>query len=359
MIVHRLSNNFLIRLLCSVAFISSVYLVLKPFLNSIAWALVITVCAWPINIFLRKLFRKHAELISALIITLSLSVVFFAILIPFSLELVAEAKHFTALARAQIEDEATITAAIGRLPLLGNLLGDKLIHTNEIKSEGLQFLNEHQSQLISAISIAARGMWRFLFGVGVTFFTCFYLFRYGDMLATQLLSVAKKYGGISYVQFIQISWNTIGAVLYGVVVAAIMQGLLAGIGFYLFGAPMPLLFGVITVILGLIPFGPPILYIPMAIYLYSINTAWYLVIGLLIWSIGIVSTADNIFRPLFISRSTKMPVLLAFFGGLGGIAAFGMIGLFVGPVLLALLQTIWSQQVLLSNSEKDHPSLNL
>jgi Ca2+-transporting ATPase len=193
--------------------------------------------------------------------------------------------------------------------------------------------------------VAARGTGLFLFSVGVTVFTCFYLFRYGEQLATQACAVSYLLGGEEYQRALVLAWNTIGAVLYGVVVAALMQGMLAGIGFYLFGAPLPLLLGSVTVVLGLIPFGPPLLYLPMCGYLIYSGVPWYQVAGLVVWSVAIVSTADNIFRPLFISRATSLPVLFAFFGGLGGIAAFGMIGLFLGPVLLALLQMFWRRQV--------------
>jgi predicted PurR-regulated permease PerM len=201
------------------------------------------------------------------------------------------------------------------------------------------------------VSLAAKGVGQILFGIGVTIFTSFFLFRYGEHLAQQMNSIAGHFGGPGYQQALKIIWVTIGAVMYGVAVAALIQGLLAGVGFYLFGAPLPLLFGGITILLGLIPFGPPLLYLPMSGYLIYSGAPWYMGLGLALWGISLVSTADNIFRPLFISRATSLPVLLAFFGGLGGIAAFGMIGLFIGPILLALAQEFWKQLLETTNKE--------
>jgi predicted PurR-regulated permease PerM len=72
---------------------------------------------------------------------------------------------------------------------------------------------------------------------------------------------------------------------------------------------------------------------------------WYYGIGLAVWGIAVVSTVDNLVRSFFISQGTNLPILLAFFGGIGGIAAFGMVGLFVGPIVLALAHSVWIRHV--------------
>jgi predicted PurR-regulated permease PerM len=117
---------------------------------------------------------------------------------------------------------------------------------------------------------------------------------------------------------------------------------LAGIGYYVVGAPTPLLLGVLTLIVSFVPFGPPFVYIPVTAYLlFATELPWYHGVGLAIWGTIVVSTVDNILRPLFISQSTKLSTILVFIGVLGGVASFGLLGVFIGPALVAIAQLFW------------------
>ena len=130
--------------------------------------------------------------------------------------------------------------------------------------------------------------------------------------------------------------------VYGVGLTAIVQSLLAGASYIVAGVPNPMVLTLVTLVFALIPFGPPIAYGCVALWLFSqghtVEAA-----GVLIWGVAIVSSADNVIRPLVISGATKIPFLLIMFGVLGGLASFGLVGLFIGPVILAVLLAIWKE----------------
>jgi len=137
-------------------------------------------------------------------------------------------------------------------------------------------------------------------------------------------------------------------VVYGVGLTAIAQSLLAGISYFVAGVPNPMVLTIITFIFALIPFGPPVAYGAVSLWLFSQGQTIEAV-GVMVWGVCIVSTADNVIRPLVISGATQIPFLLIMFGVLGGIASFGLVGVFIGPVILAVLLAIWREWLHESN----------
>jgi predicted PurR-regulated permease PerM len=132
------------------------------------------------------------------------------------------------------------------------------------------------------------------------------------------------------------------AVVWGLVATALAQGLVAGLGYWWAGMHAPVLLGAITALIALIPFGTP--------FAWGTIAAWLLIsgdtvagLGLIAWGVLVVSWVDNLVRPLVISNATRIPFLLVMFGVLGGLAAFGLVGLFLGPVVLAVLMAVWRE----------------
>ena len=119
--------------------------------------------------------------------------------------------------------------------------------------------------------------------------------------------------------------------------------MLAGIGYAVAGAPVPVLLGFFTMVMSLIPFGTPVVYLPVAVIVVANGAPLLHGILLAAWGICVVSAMDNILRPLFISQSTNMPIVLSFFGVIGGIIAFGLLGIILGPVVLAIALMLWRE----------------
>ena len=131
--------------------------------------------------------------------------------------------------------------------------------------------------------------------------------------------------------------NVLRAVVFGLVGTAIVQGTLAALGLAIFGVPSPVALGALTAVLSFVPVGPPLVWGGAALWLFASGHVWAAV-GMAVWGILLVSSADNILRPILISRSgsVEIPFLVVFFGVLGGLGAFGLLGLFLGPVVLSV-----------------------
>ena len=198
---------------------------------------------------------------------------------------------------------------------------------------------------IKVLGHASQILVNTLFNIAVMLLCSYFLFRYGKNLMEQLVAVLTYFGGQKCVKVFELIESTIKGVVYGALLTAIAQGILAGIGFYFAGAPMPALFALATVVISFIPFGAPMVYVPLSIYLFSVTQDSYAGVGLLIYCISVVSTIDNVIRPVFISHAIQISLLLVFVGVVGGIFAFGLIGLFIGPVIIALVQALWKEIV--------------
>jgi len=158
----------------------------------------------------------------------------------------------------------------------------------------------------------------------------------------QFRGVATRWLGESARGYIQAVGVTVRAVVFGIVLTALAQGLLAGLGYWVAGVSAPVLWGVITALVSLIPFVGPVVWIGLSLGLLA-HGETQAALGLFLWGALVVSWVDNLIRPLVISGPTKIPFLLVFLGVIGGLNAFGLIGLFLGPVLLAVSVAIWRE----------------
>ncbi|MBI2144748.1 AI-2E family transporter [Candidatus Woesearchaeota archaeon] len=179
----------------------------------------------------------------------------------------------------------------------------------------------------------------------IVFFLMYYLLKDGAVFVDRIkksLPLRKQRQDALIEQFNQVS----SAVIYGTVVIAILQGVLAGIGFYLFGVPSPVIWGVVTLIVSLVPFlGPFIIWLPASLVL--IITGYYAGdnftllrgVGLFLYGLLLVSGIDNVLKPRIIARKANIHPGLVLIGIIGGINLFGIVGLVVGPVIIAMLKT--------------------
>jgi predicted PurR-regulated permease PerM len=133
--------------------------------------------------------------------------------------------------------------------------------------------------------------------------------------------------------------DTTRAVVYGEVLTALAQGTLVGIGFAIAGLPSAVVFGVLAAVLALLPVGgAALVWVPVVIFL-AMTSQWSWAVFMLIWGMG-VSVSDNLMRPLLISSRAPVSTLAVFVGVIGGISAFGMIGVIIGPVLLTVIAAL-------------------
>jgi predicted PurR-regulated permease PerM len=187
------------------------------------------------------------------------------------------------------------------------------------------------------------GVGRNLTKLVIAMVSLFFMYRDGEEFSAQVHHALQRLFGAARVQhYIDAVGGTVKAVVYGIVLAALAQATLAGLGYWVAGVPAPLLFAALTFLVGLVPFAIPFMWGGASLWLF-LNGDTVAALGLFIWGVTAVSWVDNIVRPLVISGAAQIPFLLVLFGVLGGLAAFGLVGLFIGPVVLAVILAVWRE----------------
>lgn len=174
-----------------------------------------------------------------------------------------------------------------------------------------------------------------VFQLLIAFVALFYLFRDGDIILERLKSLLPLRREEAE-ELLERVHKMIISTLYGGVLVALVQGGLGGLGFFIVGLPSPIFWGMVMALLSLLPIvGAYLVWVPAALWLFFGKGETWRALFLFGWGLGVVSTVDNILRPLFIGTRTKVHPLLLFFAILGGIKAFGIIGIVAAPVIVA------------------------
>lgn len=317
------------------------YRVLEPFLIPVAWAGILAYVTWPIYRRLRAVVPSPGG--SALLMTLVLTAAFILPVIWLIIVLRDELAIAYDLVSEQLSHgPITLPEFVTNIPWLGEQLQaflDRItLDRGALRAEVADWLErgrEHVGQLAGSVT---RNVAKF----GFALLTVFFFYRDGQRLISQLRLVLEHFLGSRAHRYLDATGITTKAVVYGIVLTAIVQGMLAGLGYWVAGVQAPVLLGAVTALVALIPFGTPFVWGSIAIALLIMGNTWG-GIGLLLWGTFAVSWVDNLIRPLVISTATKIPFLLVMFGVLGGAVAFGMVGLFVGPIILAVLLAVWQE----------------
>lgn len=315
--------------------------VIQPFLIPVIWAAILAYVAWPLHVRLMRLTRRRAS-IAALLTTLLLTI---AIILPI-LWLVLLLRIETVVAYREVQaflaSNPTLPAALRDLPWVGpylqQLLAELVADPAALRQQLGALFERSTGEITVLIGGAGRNIAKLFFAL----LTLFFLLRDGRRFFEQLRAGLEGILGPQVRDYLQSIGQTTRAVVYALVLAAIVQGIFAGIGYWIVDIGPPVLLGAVTALVALIPFGAPLI--------WGSLTTWLLLTGrisegvtLLVWGLLVVSWVDNIVRPLVISNATRMPFLLVVFGVLGGVLAFGLVGLFIGPVVLAVALAIWRE----------------
>jgi len=318
------------------------YLVLSWFIAPAVWAAILAYVTWPAYQRLRKLLRGHA-MGSALAMTLLLTTAFVLPLLWLIFLLQREViLAYQAGAAYLAEGPHRLPDFVQSLPWIGERLQDSLnqfaADPTALRTQLAVWARQWQGQLGELVGGVGRNAVR----LGFALLTILFVYRDGETLLDQVQRVLRRFLGRRVDGYIVAIGITTKAVLYGLVLTALAQGLLAGLGYWAAGVRAPVLFGAFTAIIALMPFGTPFVWGALGAWLlFTGNTLAG--IGLLLWGTLVVSSVDNLIRPLVISSATHIPFLLVMFGVIGGLAAFGLIGVFVGPVVVAVLLALWRE----------------
>jgi len=318
------------------------FVVVQPFLLAITWAAILSFVAWPLHERVIGLLHGR-RMWAALAMTVLLSLVLGGSLLWLGLllrgDLVAAFREAAALLRAGV----SLPEPLARLPFLGAWLQEMLNELGDREALGRQVHDLVEQWAGRGLRIVGDlGVNALLFGVSVV--TVFFLFRDGDHVLEQLRRVLHGLLGERVEAYFTAVGDTTRAVVYGLLLGALAQGVMAGVGYWAAGVVAPAFWGAVTAVIALIPFGAPLVWGSIGVWLVAKGQV-AAGVGLLLWGTLAVSWIDNLVRPMVISGVAKIPFLLVLFGVLGGLAAFGLIGLFVGPVVLAVVLALWREWV--------------
>lgn len=315
--------------------------VLLPFIGTLLFACIICVTAWPAYERLFRLCRQRrsvAALISALLLVLLLLVP----MVILSGALANGVEFAIEYARPLIEGglPADAPAWLTRVPIVGPEIGaywHKLAASREELNKLLQLgFDPARRLLLGAVTMFGQGLLQML----LVIFFVFFLFRDGHTYAAALLVSARKLGGDLGERMLRLAGNTVTGVMLGLVGTAAGQAIVGMIGYLLAGVPGVMMLTFATFIFSMVPIiGATLIWGGAAIWLYYNGSPGW-AIFLVLWGTFAISSVDNFLRPVLISRTSSLPLLLIIVGVFGGMSVFGFIGLFLGPTLLALGQTL-------------------
>lgn len=315
--------------------------VLSHFAAALTWAVIVAVSLWPVHRRIRARLgqrQKLAASLTMLLVTLGLVVPLTSITIL----LVREAETLSRDLPGDVGNQmAVLERALTGLPFVGERLREAFVVLRQDTGAAVKAVaGDHVERVLSMAGQTAGAVTRSLFNLVVCLFAAFFLFLHGDSLAAQLRAAGLRVGGPRLEVILQHVGITVRAVVYGLVMTAAVQGVFAALGFWVAGVPFPVLLGALTMILSFVPMGHALIWVPAALYLVLESNYWAAA-GLALWGAGVVASIDNVVRPVFIGVRTGIPLLLVFIGVLGGILSFGLVGIFVGPVAIAVALALW------------------
>ncbi|QFY43737.1 AI-2E family transporter [Candidatus Methylospira mobilis] len=318
--------------------------ILHGFLGFMAWAVILAVATWPAYRRLSSWFG-NSRLWSALSLTLLIALIIIA---PLSYGFGRFFQEAHALGNVLVDAQHAGVAApewLASTPMIGawlvtqwnDLLGSPAAAKETLKwlgtGAGLGYTKALASQVAHRV-----------FGLFIMVMTLFFIYYHGGLVGTQLLRRGERLFGEKGVSYALHAMAAIRATVNGLVLVALGEGLLLGIGYAFSGLPHPTMLGVVTGIFALIPFAAKLIFGACALMLIAQGK---LLVGVLLFGFGlvIILLADNYVRPLLIGGAVELPFMWTLLGILGGIENFGLLGLFMGPTVMAVLMSVWRDWV--------------
>jgi predicted PurR-regulated permease PerM len=322
-------------------------LVLSNFLVALAWAAILAWVSWPVYEWICTQLGGRRT-VAALGITLLL-----ALLVILPVVLVVSGGFGEAVRLSQLISDQRLLGPealrgasgqlqlwAGKVPLVGELMQERIEQLSE--AEGRGWLAGGARQLLAVVLALSSAAGVALGSILLTIVFLFFMYTGGPDLVLQTRRVLGALGGETLARLLVPLGLTVRSVFLGLVVTAAVQGGLAALGMWVAGIAFPLLFGVLVALLALLQAPVLLVLLPCVLYLAAIGQGWQSV-ALLAWSVLVVGSIDNVIKPLFISKGSGLPFVLVFLGVLGGLFAFGTIGIILGPAIFVLLLVLVRQ----------------
>jgi predicted PurR-regulated permease PerM len=310
--------------------------ILAPFLSAFAWACILAHVTWPLH---RRLTRAIPTLpkTCATISTAAVATAVALPLISLSAWLRADTAALAHLVSGNLDRAMSdVLDSANRIPVIGPAIHDWFIGRTASDASLRDFLAQWASEGLGALLSVLGGVGRNAARFGLAIVFLYVLYRHGANMVAAFRRALRKAVGAEGERWIGVAAAANRAVMLSLLLAAVLQGIVAGVGYWLVGISAPLLLGSATAVASLLPMvGTFLVWGPASLILLSTGHP-LAALSLLAWGTLLVHPLDNVLRPLFISSAVDLPFLLVFLGVVGGIAAFGLVGLVIGPVVLSV-----------------------
>ncbi|MPZ38877.1 MAG: AI-2E family transporter [Rhizobiales bacterium] len=336
-----------VRIVLALALVAAAAWVAADFLPAIAWAVVIAITTWPLYVRFAALIPKWAQRLAAPL--LFTAVVGAVLLIPLMLAVhqLAQASDVFVRWVAQLQESGMpVPSWIAQLPFTGDLLV-KWWETNLSNPQtASQWLRGVNVESLTAWTRALGGefLHRLLL-FALTLIALFLLYRNGGSMSERALATADRFLGDPGERLASKIVEAVRGTVNGTVAIAVIEGVIIGIAYVVIGAPNALLLTLLTITLAMLPLGVEIAVSLVSLLLLVQGFSFLPVLALFAFGMAVTIVGDNFMWPALVGRSARLPFLLALVGVLGGVQTFGLIGLFIGPVIMAALLVVWREWI--------------
>jgi predicted PurR-regulated permease PerM len=307
--------------------------VLRPFATSLLWAVVLWLATAPLHERVLS-WVGNRRTVAAAVMTLGISGVLLLPILIVGLSFADSAQDLVAASSHWRESGLQPPAWLQSVPLVGRYVAESWAalagDSQRVFDQAKELIQPATSWVLTVGIAILRGATELAISILIAFF----LYRDRVAFGDRFRAAANRIAGPGADPLIGLAVGTLHSVVYGILGTAVVQGVVAAIGFLIAGVPGAIVLGLLTFFLSIVPMGPPLVWMPATVWLYQTGTpGWALF--MLIWGFG-VSSIDNFLKPWLISQGSTLPFILIFFGVIGGVLAFGFIGVFLGPTLLAV-----------------------
>ncbi|TGV09452.1 AI-2E family transporter [Alcaligenaceae bacterium 429] len=318
---------------------------LHGFLVPVLAALIIGLASWPLY---RRLL-SYCNNRNTLAATLALLVVIVVVVVPISLALsfaIKEASSFIAWVLEANRDGMPVPDWIRALPMVGQRLSEYwTLYLGEPHALGAMVemvSGQHLGNIYRMVLSATGNVFHLMLTLLFLLITLFFIYKDGDHILSQLDVIGERILPERWQRFSRVVPATVNSTVTGMGLIALGEGIVLGIAYWIAGVPSPALLGVVTGFMALIPGGAPLSFTLISLYLVGSGSVGAGV-GLFLWGAIELFIVDKTLRPRLVGGPVKLPFLPTFFGLVGGVQTMGFVGLFIGPVLMALLVAMWRE----------------
>ncbi|MDR0212122.1 MAG: AI-2E family transporter [Pseudomonas putida] len=309
--------------------------VMAPFISALLWGAILAFASWPLMRLLTRVLGGRETLAASLLTAVWILVVALP-LVWLGFNLADHIRDATAFIRdVQVDGLPDAPDWLGSIPLVGERLVRWWDSMDQQGAALLASIKPHLGQVGNWFLARSAQIGSGALELTLSLVFVFFFYRDGPRLAAFVLRLLQRLMGDRAEYYLDLVAGTVQRVVNGVIGTAAAQGLLALIGFLIAGVPGAIVLGLVTFMLSLIPMGPPLAWIPATGWLVW-KGEYGMAVFLGLWGTFIISGVDNVLKPYLISRGGNLPLVIVLLGVFGGLLAFGFIGLFIGPTLLAV-----------------------